>query len=47
MALVLMILTDVLLQGLDRFHSIEAQYGELQMWLQEKVLYPSPNLNRI
>ena len=26
-------------QGPDRFHSIEIQYGELQMWLQQKVLF--------
>ena len=34
-----LILIPVLFQGPDRFHSIEIQYGELQMWLQEKVLF--------
>ena len=34
-----MILILVLWQGPDRFHSIEVQYGELQLWLQQKVLF--------
>ena len=32
-------LIHFLLQGPDRFHSIEVQYGELQLWLQQKVLF--------
>ena len=32
-------LTSFSLQGPERFQSIEAQYGELQMWLQEKIAW--------
>ena len=34
-----LILIHILSQGPDRFHSIEVQYGELQLWLQQKVLF--------